>query len=382
MYCYMAACLFILIAFGYFLVQPDIDRIKEIGSYIIILSLPYLLSMFYSLVLWTINLTSMRIMIRGFMWPAYQLIAILMAASAIYCFGKDGVYYQLIAYFAGYVLNFVQIIRSSGGIGDFISEYVVLITSAGNDTGRMMHQVETMAYAHGMGIFLLFLVLTWKENKKNKWFFIPTLFFFLSGFKRSAMLGLLAAAVVTLLCYLFPKSIRKKTACFLCLLMGIGGILYIGILSSNDADMIIETLGINTMGRSEIYSMMRAFYEFSLVYLGKGLGYISYSIGSGLIDVGSLSRGDIHNDLLRQYIELGMMGYVVWLLTFYYWRVKEFIKKTDTKVGIFVLSCLGYCFACYMTENMYYRYTANLALNVVILSYAYGRKKKAEKETE
>ena len=52
----------------------------------------------------------------------------------------------------------------------------------------------------------------------------------------------------------------------------------------------------------------------SLGIMGMGLlppfiaGYVSYSISKGIIKVGGTGRGDIHNDILRQYIELQSSG--------------------------------------------------------------------------
>lgn len=371
-YYYIAAIVFALITFISFLIEPDIDRMIKVLKYMMILAVPYLVTLLYSFLIWTLNLTPFRVMLRGFFWPVYQLIAICMAACAVYCFGKKGVYYQLTACIAAYILFFLGFIREYG-FDAFISQYVELVMSLTNQTGDIMAQIERIAYAHGMGIFLIYLIFTMRTNRKNVWFLIPTLLCFLSGLKRSAMLALAVCALVALLCcFLREKSVRKIFVLSGVLMIALG-FCYIWMLSGGKVNELFARFEINSMGREEIYTAIRDFYSFSITYIGKGLGYISYNVGSGLINVGNSSRGDIHNDFLRQYIELGMVGFFVWLYLFFYWRMKKLADKVDVRVGIFALCCLSYCFTCYLTENMYYRYTANLALNVVIMSYALQR---------
>lgn len=380
LYCYLAAIAFIAIAFAWFLVVPDVERMVKVLKYAVILSTPYILTMIYSLFVWTMNLTALRVMIRGFFWPSYQIIAIFMAAAAVYCFGKEGIYYQLTALFAAYILFFVGLIQE-GGIVQVITEYWRLLVTMSEETGPLMARLESIAYAHGMGIFLFYLILTFRENRKNRWFLLPALFFFSAGLKRSAILGIIAGFLVAWITVWFRREGKQKFALFLGVAAVIGGFVYIWALSGNIIDLVIERFGINTMGRNEIYSVMRRYYDFSVTFWGKGLGYVSYSISTGLINVGNEWRGDIHNDMLRQYIELGMPGFLMWLWLFFYWRIKMFMEQVDVRHGCFVLAVLCYCFVCYMTENMYYRFNTGLALAVVIISYALQREEQKEADT-
>ena len=378
MYYYLMALIGVVFVFGCFLVNPDVGRLLVAGRYVLILASPYLFSMFYSMLIWILTLTPFRVMLRGFFQPSYQILAICMAAAAVYLFGEKGVYYQLAGLFAGYLLIFAQLIASGGGVGNFIREYIQLIVTRGSVLGPMMESIEDMAYAHGMGFFILFLVFTWKENQYNLLFLIPALMFFMSGYKRSALLGWVLAFAFFVMCRVVPKGIRKAAVILGGMFLAIGGIIYIWLLAKGLVDLIFEKIGVDSMGRSEIYNAMRPYYEFTPVYLGKGLGYVNYSIGAGLINVGNEMRGDIHNDLLRQYIELGMVGYFIWLALFCVWRLKELMKRADVQLGLFALMSFAYAFGCYATENMYYRFNTTLAFGAVLLSYAVQREKKAK----
>lgn len=378
LYCYLAAIAFVFIAFAYFLVIPDIERMIKVLKYVGILCVPYFLTIICSLVVWTLNLTGLRVMIRGFFWPSYQILAIFMAGACVYCFGEEGIYYQLLALFAAYALFFLELIKE-GGVGQVLYEYLRLIVTTGHETGPLMTKLERIAYAHGMGIFFLYLVYTLKENRKSRWFILPAGLLFLSGFKRSGILGIAVGLALMGFARWLNQTGKKALAVFVGIAMIAGGMAYIWLLSYNIMDILTERFGINTMGRSEIYSVMRQYYDFSPTFWGKGLGYVSYSISKGIIKVGGTGRGDIHNDILRQYIELGMFGFVIWLWSFFHWRIKVFMEQVDIRCGYFVLVVLGYCYTCYMTENMYYRFNAGLAIAVVILSYAMQREEQKER---
>ena len=381
LYCYILAIVFVLFTFFCFLIKPNIKRMVKVSSAVGILSMPYLFTMFNSLIIWIINLTSFRVMLRGLFQPVYQIIAICMAGCAVYFWGKRGVYFQLMALLAAYIVHFIRLIAQNG-VGEFVQEYVALLITNGAETGVIMEEVEGMAYAHGTGFFLLYLIFTGKENPKNIIFFVPTLLFFLSGFKRSAMLGGAAALFFLFVCSRFPEKLRGKIVSLFSLGVVIAGSLYIWMLSQNIIEIIFDKLGINSMGRTEIYAAMRNYYEFSPAFIGRGLGFVSYSIGNQLIDVGNTSRGDIHNDLLRQYIESGMISYLIWLVLFFIWRIRKYHLKAGAKGSILVFSCLLYCFCCYLTENMYYRFSANLGMAAVILSYVIQQEEIIENERE
>lgn len=372
LYCYIAAAALVFFAFLTFLIFPEPERMVKVLKYAGILITPYIITMIYSLLIWVLNLTRIRVMVRGFFWPSYEILAIFAAASAVYLFGRKGVYYQLISLLAAYVLFFIGL-AGKYGAATFFNDYINVLMTGGDVTG-CFGDIEKIAYAHGMGLFLIYLVLTLKENRRyNLIFMLPALVCFLSGFKRSAMAG----AALTLIIYVIGCRLNdvnlKAFYTLVGTIMVVGAFLYIAALNSAMFDVVVEALNINTMGRQEVYHYMKEYYDFNITFMGKGLGFVSYNIAQGIIDVGGDWRGDIHNDFLRQYIELGMIGYIIWAWMFFKFRVKHLAQMVDGKLGLFVLSCMGYCWGCFLTENMYYRFNTGLALAVVILAYALQR---------
>ena len=75
-----------------------------------------------------------------------------------------------------------------------------------------------------------------------------------------------------------------------------------------------------------------------------------------------------------------MAGFLLWGFFYFIYKVRGFLKYAGTDCACFAAACSVYCFVCYLTENMYYRFSANSALAVVLLAYAaeYGRRKDTE----
>lgn len=372
MYSYLAPLPFVALAFACFLVTPNIDRMINVGRLMGIFAVPLILTVIYSLVLWIVNFAEFRTMTRGLFFVVYQMIAIVMAGAAVYSFGRRAVYFQFVALIIAFLMVIVPLIQQ-GGITEFFNQYIQLIVTGSKETGYMMQTVERAGFAHGIGIYLFYFILTWKENKVNIFLLPVAVFLFLMGFKRSALVGISVGFVAYVVALIVPKTLKKtvllvETTCMIFL-----GLLYVGAISNGVIEKFAEASGIDTMGRVEIYNSMRPYYDFDITYMGRGLGFVSYMIGNGFIDVGVPNAGDIHSDFLRQFIELGMLGFIGWMIAFFYWRFKKLIEVVDIKFGVFLISIFAYCFGCYFTENMYYNYRVNLAIAVVIFSYALQR---------
>lgn len=378
MYSYLFGALFIFITFWHFLIRPDVDRVLFVGKASLVLMAPYLFSLVWSMGLWVFNLSQIRLITRGVFFPVYQLIAIGVGASSVYCFGGKGIFYQFAALVASYViLAAYQAVQ--GGIGEFLSEYLILLQSGSTLTGPLMKEMEKASLGHGFAVFLLYFLVTREDREKKIVIFLVCLPLFLMGFKRSALLGLLAAAVVCIFMRIV-RTRKSQMALIISSILAISSLLYIWMIFSGALDALAQVVRIDSMGRLEIYDVMKDYCSFSLGYLGRGLGFVSYMIGRGLIDVGYDFAGDIHNDIFRQFIELGMIGFCCWNFSYFVLRVKAFLK-VDSWCGEFALACSVYCFVCYLTENMYYRFSTNTALAAVLLSYAFTRYEKKIRRT-
>lgn len=376
MYMYLFGLGIILLGMVVFLIQPNIKRGILSAKYSIQLSMPYIWSILYSFLFWAFTMAAFRVITRGFFCVVYQIIGILVAISTLYLFGNNGIYYLLMALTISDVILIIQTI-SENGVMELLTEYFNLIISFTGNTGMIMKVFESTEHCFALAFFIVYFVLTIKKNKsKMPWFIISVLLFFL-GLKRSVLVSTIFAIIVGAFLIRFSKKNTKKIITFIAILMGITAIVYVIAIHYGLYDWLEKT-GINTMGRSWIFNEIDDWYELGIGYLGTGIGYISGSISSGTL---SLIRSDgysvaaIHNDLLQQYIELGCIGYIIWLGIFFVYRVRCFFHKQKTEDdrihGIITAAVLITLFVTLMTDNTLYYFYTTIFSSIIIMGYRF-----------
>ena len=376
MYMYLFGIGIVAFAVLVFFVSPDIRRGILSVRYMTVMSFPYLWTILYSLLFWILTLAEFRVITRGFFYVVYQLIAVSAAAATLYLFGNNGIYYQFFALAAANAIVIVQTVRQFGA-GEFVSEYIDVITSFTSETGVIMKLFESMEHGFAIGFFLIFFLLDFRKNKKRLFWLPLAVFLFLLGLKRI----ILAAAAAGILLGVFGIRFLKKNAKrnILILLTGVGilGFAYIVAVRMGLYEWL-EARGMDSMGRRWIYDMVRDWYEIGPGYFGKGAGYISGSISIGELDLtrsDGYAVADIHNDLLRQYIELGFLGYFIWTWLFLNRRAGYFFHaqatEDDRRHGILAAAVLAALFFTFMTDNTIYYYYTTIFSSIAIMGFRY-----------
>lgn len=376
MYMYLFGIGIIILAFVAFMIWPDAKRAILSSKYSLQIASPYIWSLLYSFLFWAFTMAEFRVITRGFFYVVYQLIAILVAASALYMFGNKGLYYQLLALILTNVIMIVQSI-SANGITEFLTEYINLITSFTIETGSVMKVFESTEHCFAFAFFLVFYILTFRKNKKNLPWFLVSLFLFFLGLKRSVLVSVILACVIGGLITLLCKKSARKIMLAIAVILFAAAMAYIIAIHYGLYDWL-ESIGVNTSGRNWIVEEIQGWYELGIGYLGKGIGYVSGSISIGdlsLVRQDGYSVADIHNDFLRQYIELGCIGYIIWLWIFMVYRVKCFFHKRDTEEnrrhGIISASVLITLFITLMTDNTLYYFYTTMFSSMMIMGYRY-----------
>lgn len=106
-------------------------------------------------------------------------------------------------------------------------------------------------------------------------------------------------------------------------------LLYVWMIRDGWLDVLTAETGVNTNARNLMYDGLAAYYSFGPFYLGKGLGWITRMLQTGGLKL-AVEVTDLHNDFLRQYIELGFVGYLLWLISMNVGRVRMFQKKMQS----------------------------------------------------
>lgn len=193
-------------------------------------------------------------------------------------------------------------------------------------------------FAFVFGIFTIY----YAYQKRWKMFAFSTVFMYLAD-KRIVLLAVVASLFVISILWLFRHD--KKLA-FLSWGVVIGGIfLYIYLITSGTLEAFCWGANINTNGRVEMFGRMAN--EFSTGLFGNGLGVVEHILACWDIDV----FANLHNDLLKFYIELGILGFLMYLFS-YFVLYHLVAKNFGNSKMCFVLGISIYTIFLYATDNV------------------------------
>lgn len=228
------------------------------------------------------------------------------------------------------------------------------------ETGPLMQQLETHDLTFAFGPFLLYLLLHWRQSPRPALWLAAVCFFFLVGLKRIAIpvvaLGLLVAWLLELL----PEKAARQAALCAAIVMMAASFLYIAGIRYGLFPYLEEQLGIDTKGRTALFAAVEPYYDISFTYTGKGTGFERYvEWFTGAVSKTPLrTQTQIHNDFLRMYLNIGFIGYWVWIWSWLPVRLRYWSRQGGKKAGCLFLGVCVYCFVLYATNNtIYYPYT-------------------------
>lgn len=346
-----------------FLLKPNIARGATTLKATLVYCIPLIITILVSLFIWFVEQVDTEVISRGLSGALIynNMLSFTLAAVAfLYIFGENGIWYNLIAIIISNILIIFTVILQNG-IGVFFSEFVTLIITFAGQTGDVIVQAEIHELAFCLGAYLIYMFL---KPKKDIVFYILlglTLFCFLAAFKR---IGIIAIAVAVALGWMlkfiakFKASTAKSLTLIISALILVFLIGYIAIIKM-DVFTLLEKAGINTSGRVEIYDAVDKFYDFSIEFLGNGIGFLTYQLSSNM----NVGVSSVHNDFLQYFIDLGFCGYILWLASMTIVRVCYFGRKEKTENAIITLALTIYLVIVSSTDN-----TMNYPLLTTVLA--------------
>lgn len=334
-----------------FLYKPNIARGVTAFKDACVYSIPLLVTTVVSLFIWFVEKVDVGVMSRGlsssFIY-ANMLSFALGAGAMLYIFGKKGIWYNLVAILIANILMIVTIIAQHG-LGNYMSEFVTLITTFADVTGEIIVQAEIHELAFCLGAYLIYMLY---KPQKNMLYFVLlflSVFCFLSAFKRIAIIAIAIALVFGYLLKFIARYNEKTASTLVTVFTFVVIILLIGyiVLIKMDAFALLEKAGINTSGRVGIYNAVDDFYEFNPGFLGNGIGFLTYQLNT-FMDIGVAS---IHNDFLQHFIDLGFWGYIIWLASMTLVRIWYFGRKGNVENAIITFILILYLIIVSSTDN-------------------------------
>ncbi len=205
-------------------------------------------------------------------------------------------------------------------------------------------------YAFAFGAFAIYYAY------KRKWVFCAlSLLFLYFADKRIASIAVLLALILMLFLWLFENHEKLVYAIWAAVIGGLFAYLY--LIYSGTMEYFCWGLDINTNGRVQMYSRVAETYNFSPFFLGEGLGVVETLMESYAVSAFS----NLHNDILKFYIELGFFGLLIFLISY---GITFYIAKRyyNNSKMVFLLIMSIYSMILYATDNVsiYILYTIPL----------------------
>lgn len=373
------ALLLIVSAFVYFTVAPDVARGAAAAKSSLVFAIPLAVTVLSSMLVWVIEKSSFSTIARGLSGCIVYtnvLSCALAAGSVLYVFGEDVIWFNLGAIVASNLLMIAQIMIADG-IGTFFNEFIRLVASFASDTGDTIVKAEIHELAFCLGTYITYMIC---KPKKAVWFwvlFVLTCFCFLAAFKRIAITAIAAAAAVKLLLMLTGKISQKAVLRAANGIMIFSVVLLVGyiFIIKSDGFTYLEKAGIDTSGRAFIYSRVNEYYNFSLLFPGRGIGFLTYQLNENV----SLGVSAVHNDFLQFYIDLGFWGYILWLVSITLLRTKYF-GKNDADTAAVAAALTVYLIIASSTDNTINYPLLTTVMGVIIMGNRFNGKVDAQRE--
>lgn len=363
----------------YALFYPDEKRLRELWKPTLLYMSLMVALFFWSMVIWIKSFATVPSMIRSCSKLVFQSIAILTAVALVYLFREKAI-----------ELFTISICITNGaimllcipeyGVGASIQSLITCLVTFGDAVGYARQlEIHDLTFVFGQMIlyYAVFAPRTTRQEKRKRWLYLlACCWFFLVGMKRSAIPAVLLFILIGLLLrkrkvpsWLYPTV---GVCCILFFLAFLYGVRY-GIISR-----LLNSVGVDMMGRDYLWSMANPYYEFSITYLGHGFEYVDTIIGqwysAGLIN----HPYPFHNDILKVFVEVGFPGFLLWsgiqyVLTPLFWQ-----RYADQQTALLYMCELGYMTVTYLTDNTAFYFWSTMALRLVAFSYAMERKKPPE----
>lgn len=357
MYKFFLAMIIAALSVLVFLIRTDLRRGERLLKYLVLLSLPSLIVLLPSVPLWIFQLQQLSQIRRGLFDQIYGVSILFAVAGILYVFGHRGLWLNLAAMLGANFITLVRVVQANG-LSLFLKELRVLITSFAGETGPVIQQMEIHELTFALGVYLIYYMLNWKECRKSRTARIllaPTLFCFLTGFKR---IGIAAIAMAVLMWLILKLVARKHSGSFFLMAAALSLVgvlfLYICLVKRGLFEFLALRFNLDTMGRRELSRFIDQYYWIGLDYLGNGAGFVS-RLFSDLLEEWTIRA--LHNDILMLYIDTGFWGFWGWMLCYLPLRVWCIHKWQGLQNGILCLCLQTYVLSTATTDNtLYYVY--------------------------
>lgn len=340
-----------------FIATVRLGRFMVLARHTVVQMLPYLIPLFFS------HMGDFRNRRRHDCerhWHDYSPAPFSLRGSGhIISVGEKGIWYCLGSMCAANILLILTVI-AEGGAAAFLEEFRTLIVTFTAESGPLMMMLEVNDLTFAFGPFLIYLLLNRKEVPHFFLWLLVVTFLFMAGLKRIAIPAVILGVLIAFLLKKLPEKAARQTALCLSVGMMLVSFLYIAGIRMGLFEYLEAKLGINTMGRVNMFDNLAPYYDINFTFMGRGTGferYVDWASGT-IFQTPQRTIMQIHNDFMRMYLNIGFVGYWIWLWGYLVVRIRYWFRYAGKSAGCTFFAICIYCFVLYATDNtIYYPYT-------------------------
>lgn len=299
----------------------------------------------------------------------------IMALVLLYLFEENAVLVLTYSIILNFIFCFFGNILTYGPNIILLTIQSAIAGDAVNPIARTF-EVHDSSFASG----LLFIYVIINKNINNrKYILMNLLVIIIFGQKRIEFASIIFVLLILMINYLgkidkVPRIIRYHLLEIL-MIASIGICVFYVLISMNGTlDAFMQAVGIKTNNRGTFYSTISKYAYFSPKYLGIGRN-AAYSILSRY----NYMTGNLHNDLLKLYVENGFWLFFSWLIAMLYFLPHEIKIKYGTDAAMQSMALLIYLFILYCTDNTDSYFCTQLAILLCISAVCLNARAKETK---
>ncbi|WP_367378400.1 O-antigen ligase family protein [Enterococcus gilvus] len=289
------------------------------------------------------------------------LTVYLFGISAFILFGDKIIKIFISTFFSIYIAVFVKGVLLNGFEKTALT--LLSIWSGGEAVGNVF-EIGDITFASGI-LLILFLWQYFVDGKNRMLQILITLLFVLLGIKRMQIVSLLLVCVWLFLIRKKNLNFMYKLTSLIAISFMIVSLLFIYYISNGTLYRLLWDWEINTMGRVKMWEYISNYMSFTPYYFGKGYGFTLRKLSENYFEY------VLHSDILRFYVELGFIPFVIWeYLNLFY--IKNKIKKMfSKKEATFSFLIISYLFILHFTDNTTNYFVTQCTFFCVLSSYFY-----------
>lgn len=335
---------------------------------------PYLFIALWSMIVWIINPPSpfsFDNVTRMWSNTIYIWITFLSSIAATHFFGNQTIKLSLYAMTLSTFINLCYVINQYG-INMFFTYLMTVFIAAEYSFGSPMYNfslaLETQDIAMATGFYFIYYLLfdnIDSKGKKN----ISLLFCIICayiGFKRTTLLGLITIMFIIWLLK-WKKLNFKKLIYFIGILFILVSFSYIFIIKYDIFSFFINLLGIDANGRISIYNILSQYFDFSLLYIGKGFLYVDKTMFDSIGFVA-------HSVIVKMYAEIGCIPFLFWIYHYLIRIPMNIYNRDGAKSGMISFITTLYLFITFFVENTMSLFCIQFSYLLIPLAINYSEK--------